>query len=158
MYLHLKYHQQSQYSSSLAVEKRTRNKTSHSAENEGSSRVRQKSKHWTALRPASVLANMRHFPRAWRRRPWRPDIQCKCKPPALRIKPSAFQCINDNDHPLSSVHHTIMPPKVGSTKLAPQRLPPLPKLRVRRPNKPAENPCVGIMISVLGNPSLTFLS
>ncbi|KAM0806203.1 hypothetical protein BDR22DRAFT_7747 [Usnea florida] len=43
-----------------------------------------------------------------------------------------------------------MPPKAGSTKLAPQRLPPLPKLRVRRPNKPPENPCVGIMISVLG--------
>ena len=43
-----------------------------------------------------------------------------------------------------------MPPKGGSTKLAPPRLPPLPKLRVRRPNKPGENPCVGIMTSVLG--------
>ncbi|KAF2465481.1 mitochondrial ribosomal protein 10 [Lindgomyces ingoldianus] len=29
-------------------------------------------------------------------------------------------------------------------------LPPLPKLRVRRPNKPEMNPCLGIMASVLG--------
>lgn len=29
------------------------------------------------------------------------------------------------------------------------RLPPLPKLRVRRPNQSAENPCLGIMSSVL---------
>ncbi|KAF2690150.1 mitochondrial ribosomal protein 10 [Lentithecium fluviatile CBS 122367] len=29
-------------------------------------------------------------------------------------------------------------------------LPPLPKLRVRRPNKPEMNPCLGIMSSVLG--------
>ncbi|OCK80370.1 mitochondrial ribosomal protein 10 [Lepidopterella palustris CBS 459.81] len=29
-------------------------------------------------------------------------------------------------------------------------LPPLPKLRVRRPNKPEINPCLGIMTSVLG--------
>lgn len=49
-----------------------------------------------------------------------------------------------------------MPPKGGSTKLAPPRLPPLPKLRVRRPNKPGENPCVGIMTSVLGTCALTF--
>ena len=42
-----------------------------------------------------------------------------------------------------------MPPK-GTTKLDPLRLPPLRKLRVRRPNAPAENPCVGIMTSVLG--------
>ena len=37
-----------------------------------------------------------------------------------------------------------------STKLAPTRLPPLPKLRVRRPNQPGGNPCLGIMTSVLG--------
>ena len=43
-----------------------------------------------------------------------------------------------------------MPPKGGSTQLAPPRLPPLPKLRVRRPNAPQPNPCVGIMTSVLG--------
>ncbi|KAL2059417.1 hypothetical protein ABVK25_000710 [Lepraria finkii] len=43
-----------------------------------------------------------------------------------------------------------MPPKGGSTKLAPPRLPPLPKLRVRRPNAPEPNPCLGIMTSVLG--------
>lgn len=29
-------------------------------------------------------------------------------------------------------------------------LPPLPKLRVRRPNKPETNPCLGAMSSVLG--------
>ncbi|KAJ4360598.1 40S ribosomal protein mrp10 [Didymosphaeria variabile] len=29
-------------------------------------------------------------------------------------------------------------------------LPPLPKLRVRRPNKPETNPCLGLMSSVLG--------
>ncbi|KAM0806200.1 hypothetical protein BDR22DRAFT_8055 [Usnea florida] len=58
MYLHLIYHQQFhiEYSLPLAVETQIRNKTSHAAENEGSSRVRQKSKHWTALRSASVLA------------------------------------------------------------------------------------------------------
>lgn len=43
-----------------------------------------------------------------------------------------------------------MSAKGVSTKLAPTRLPPLPKLRVRRPNKAQENPCVGIMTSVLG--------
>ena len=41
-----------------------------------------------------------------------------------------------------------MPAK--STKLAPTRLPPLPRLRVRRPNKTEMNPCMGIMTSVLG--------
>ncbi len=42
-----------------------------------------------------------------------------------------------------------MPPK-GSTKLAPPRLPPLTRLRVRRPNQANPNPCLGIMSSVLG--------
>ncbi|KAA6410889.1 MAG: mitochondrial ribosomal 10 [Lasallia pustulata] len=41
-----------------------------------------------------------------------------------------------------------MPAK--STKLTPTRLPPLPNLRVRRPNKMEMNPCMGIMTSVLG--------
>ncbi|MCJ1472141.1 hypothetical protein MMC13_000788 [Lambiella insularis] len=43
-----------------------------------------------------------------------------------------------------------MPPKSTSTVLAPTRLPPLPKLRVRRPNRPETNPCLGIMTSMLG--------
>jgi len=30
------------------------------------------------------------------------------------------------------------------------KLPPLPKLRVRRPNGAAENPCIGVMSSMLG--------
>ncbi|RPB24063.1 hypothetical protein L211DRAFT_837968 [Terfezia boudieri ATCC MYA-4762] len=30
------------------------------------------------------------------------------------------------------------------------RLPPLPKLRIRRPNKEASNPCLGVMTAVLG--------
>ncbi|KAF2228803.1 mitochondrial ribosomal protein 10 [Viridothelium virens] len=44
-----------------------------------------------------------------------------------------------------------MPPKAGqaATKVAP-RLPPLPKLRVRRPNQAEANPCLGVMSSVLG--------
>ena len=37
---------------------------------------------------------------------------------------------------------------VGSVTHRP--LPPLPKLRVRRPNKPEANPCLGAMSSVLG--------
>jgi len=44
-----------------------------------------------------------------------------------------------------------MPPPKATPKVnvAP-RLPPLPKLRVRRPNKAEVNPCAGIMASVLG--------
>ncbi|KAN0090534.1 hypothetical protein V8E51_019113 [Hyaloscypha variabilis] len=42
-----------------------------------------------------------------------------------------------------------MPPKGGSTKLSPMRLPPLPKLRVRRPNQADANPCLTLMSSVL---------
>ncbi|KAL7273851.1 40S ribosomal protein mrp10 [Rhizina undulata] len=30
------------------------------------------------------------------------------------------------------------------------RLPPLPKLRIRKPNKEVANPCLGVMTSVLG--------
>ncbi|KAI4259252.1 MAG: hypothetical protein L6R42_004659 [Xanthoria sp. 1 TBL-2021] len=41
-----------------------------------------------------------------------------------------------------------MPPK--TTKAAAPRLPPLQKLRVRRPNQAQANPCVGIMTSMLG--------
>ncbi|KKY13577.1 putative mitochondrial 37s ribosomal proteint [Diplodia seriata] len=44
------------------------------------------------------------------------------------------------------------PPKPvnGASKVAGRPLPPLPKLRVRNPNKSEGNPCVGIMTSVLG--------
>lgn len=42
-----------------------------------------------------------------------------------------------------------MPPKGSSTALQPMRLPPLPKLRVRRPNQADANPCLAIMSSVL---------
>ena len=45
--------------------------------------------------------------------------------------------------------NAIMPPKGGSTKLQPMRLPPLPKLRVRRPNQSEGNPCLALMSSVL---------
>ncbi len=34
------------------------------------------------------------------------------------------------------------------------KLPPLPKLRVRRPNTTDANPCIGVMSSVLGTASL----
>ncbi|KAL8851682.1 MAG: hypothetical protein Q9221_003413 [Calogaya cf. arnoldii] len=37
-----------------------------------------------------------------------------------------------------------------TTKAAAPRLPPLQKLRVRRPNEAQANPCVGIMTSMLG--------
>lgn len=30
------------------------------------------------------------------------------------------------------------------------RLPPLPKLRIRRPNKETQNPCIGVMSQLLG--------
>ena len=43
-----------------------------------------------------------------------------------------------------------MPPKGASTAVTPTRLPPLPKLRVRRPNRVETNPCVRIMTSMLG--------
>ncbi|KAH8670188.1 hypothetical protein BGZ60DRAFT_406860 [Tricladium varicosporioides] len=42
-----------------------------------------------------------------------------------------------------------MPPKGTSSALKPMRLPPLPKLRVRRPNQTEANPCLAIMSSVL---------
>ncbi|KAH8594794.1 hypothetical protein B0O99DRAFT_624730 [Bisporella sp. PMI_857] len=42
-----------------------------------------------------------------------------------------------------------MPPKGASTKLQPMRLPPLKKLKVRRPNAGESNPCLAIMSSVL---------
>ncbi|KAG9249233.1 hypothetical protein BJ878DRAFT_485328 [Calycina marina] len=42
-----------------------------------------------------------------------------------------------------------MAPKGASTKLVPMRLPPLSKLKVRRPNAGEVNPCLAIMSSVL---------
>jgi len=42
-----------------------------------------------------------------------------------------------------------MPPKGASTTLQPMRLPPLHKLRIRRPNQADANPCLSIMSSVL---------
>lgn len=36
----------------------------------------------------------------------------------------------------------------GILKVA--RLPPLPKLRIRKPNKDSQNPCVGVMSQLLG--------
>lgn len=41
------------------------------------------------------------------------------------------------------------PGGISAPKSAP-RLPPLPKLKVKRPNKVEPNPCVGILSSVLG--------
>lgn len=42
-----------------------------------------------------------------------------------------------------------MAPKGASTKLKPMRLPPLPRLKIRRPNQADANPCLAIMSSVL---------
>lgn len=38
------------------------------------------------------------------------------------------------------------------TRAAAPRLPPLPKLRVRKPDQAGANPCIGVMSSVLGIP------
>ena len=51
-----------------------------------------------------------------------------------------------------------MPPKGATTKLQPMRLPPLPKLRVRRPNQGEGNPCLLLMNSVLSTSSLSSTS
>jgi hypothetical protein len=47
---------------------------------------------------------------------------------------------------------TMVPKPQGQavTSVTHRPLPPLPKLRVRRPNKPETNPCLGAMSSVLG--------
>ncbi|KAF2136209.1 uncharacterized protein K452DRAFT_237896 [Aplosporella prunicola CBS 121167] len=42
------------------------------------------------------------------------------------------------------------PPKPSTGRVAARPLPPLPKLRVRHPNKTEGNPCMGLMSSVLG--------
>lgn len=64
------------------------------------------------------------------------------------------QCFSDNPrlHKFTALtpslsSPTTMPPR--SIKPAAPRLPPLPKLRVRRPNQAEANPCVGIMTSML---------
>ncbi|ORX95101.1 hypothetical protein BCR34DRAFT_525674 [Clohesyomyces aquaticus] len=41
-------------------------------------------------------------------------------------------------------------PSATAKSVTHRPLPPLPKLRVRRPNKPEMNPCLGVMASVLG--------
>lgn len=51
-----------------------------------------------------------------------------------------------------------MPAKGASTAKSAMRLPPLPRLRVRRPNQTGENPCIGIMASVLCTHSNLLLS
>ncbi|KAF2200423.1 hypothetical protein GQ43DRAFT_73512, partial [Delitschia confertaspora ATCC 74209] len=56
--------------------------------------------------------------------------------------------------PSTCRHLRIMVPKPQGQSAAKsvthRPLPPLPKLRVRRPNKPELNPCLGVMSSVLG--------
>lgn len=52
--------------------------------------------------------------------------------------------------PSSKAQVGTMPPKATPKVNAAPRLPPLPKLRVRRPNRPAANPCSGILSSMLG--------
>ena len=52
-----------------------------------------------------------------------------------------------------------MVPKSSGGAIAPKgapRLPPLPKLKIKRPNKVEVNPCIGVLSSVLGaHPSIT---
>ena len=40
-------------------------------------------------------------------------------------------------------------PQALARQASSPRLPPLPKLRVRRPNQAAQNPCIGMLSSVL---------
>lgn len=59
------------------------------------------------------------------------------------------------DCPAFGIALPTMVPKPQGTSAATKSvthrpLPPLPKLRVRRPNKPEMNPCLGVMASVLG--------
>ena len=72
-------------------------------------------------------------------------FQCRLSP--------AHHSIDINPLNSSLLFHTgeefKMPPKGASTKLQPMRLPPLPNLRVRRPNQADANPCLAIMSSVL---------
>ncbi|KAI9816120.1 MAG: hypothetical protein M1832_005127 [Thelocarpon impressellum] len=42
-----------------------------------------------------------------------------------------------------------MPPSLPARSAATTRLPPLPKLRVRRPNRGEANPCLGMLSNVL---------
>jgi hypothetical protein len=61
------------------------------------------------------------------------------------------------EHVRSRVQNTscamVPKPQGSAVQSATHRpLPPLPKLRVRRPNKPETNPCLGVMSSVLGAP------
>lgn len=66
----------------------------------------------------------------------------------------------DPDPPLPLVatssqiqRYRMVPKPQGTTtvkSVTHRPLPPLPKLRVRRPNKPETNPCLGVMASVLG--------
>jgi len=55
-----------------------------------------------------------------------------------------------------------MVPKPSGGAITPKgapRLPPLPKLKIKRPNKVEANPCVGVLSSVLGaHPSITVTS
>jgi hypothetical protein len=54
--------------------------------------------------------------------------------------------------PIPPLQPTMVPKPQNVTvqSVTHRPLPPLPKLRVRRPNKPETNPCLGIMSSVLG--------
>jgi hypothetical protein len=64
--------------------------------------------------------------------------------------PRTLRCIR---HPFTGQRTFTMVPKPQGTavqSVTHRPLPPLPKLRVRRPNKPEANPCLGAMSSVLG--------
>ncbi len=88
----------------------------------------------------------------------RPETKLRKHSICIKTHPlAAPPCPLNNHHPSTQQYpppshpSSTMPPK-GSTKLAPPRLPPLPKLRVRRPNKPETNPCLALMTSVLSTP------
>jgi hypothetical protein len=69
--------------------------------------------------------------------------------------PTRTELPSQNKHVRSSLSGNscamVPKPQGSAVQSATHRpLPPLPKLRVRRPNKPETNPCLGVMSSVLG--------
>jgi hypothetical protein len=69
----------------------------------------------------------------------------------IRETPYIAYRIQSTASPTIEAHKMVPKPQGTAVQSATHRpLPPLPKLRVRRPNKPEANPCLGVMSSVLG--------
>jgi hypothetical protein len=79
-------------------------------------------------------------------------------PPRIRSRASPSHPVTAQPNTHNTAHLTMVPKPQGSAiQSATHRpLPPLPKLRVRRPNKPEANPCLSVMASVLGAYNVCF--